>query len=93
MQQRTVLAAAGSGAGSAKPAVEEKKVIKLTFKLKPEGVEKDAKITIDGKPIDGVVAEVPTDTKSYKLEIKATGYRTFEKKMDIAMPELNARTL
>jgi hypothetical protein len=75
--------AAGSGAGSAKPAVEEKKIIKLTFKLKPETAEKDAKITIDGKEITGLVTQIPGDTKSMKIEIKANGFRTFEKKQDI----------
>jgi hypothetical protein len=75
--------AAGSGAGSAKPAVEEKKVLKVTFKLKPESAEKDAKITIDGKEITGLVTEIPVDTKSMKVEIKATGFRTLDKKQDI----------
>jgi hypothetical protein len=76
-------AAAGAGAGSAKPAVEEKKVLKVTFKLKPESAEKDAKITIDGKEITGLVTELPVDTKSMKVEIKATGFRTLDKKQDI----------
>jgi hypothetical protein len=85
------VAAAGSaappaGAGAAKPAVEEKKVMKLTFKLKPEAAEKDAKITIDGKEITGLVAEIPADSKAFKVEIKATGYRTLEKKQEIAVP-------
>jgi len=77
--------AAGAGAGSAKPAVEEKKVIKLTFKLKPESAEKDAKITIDGKDITGLATEIPGDTKSMKVEIKANGFRTLEKKQDIVV--------
>jgi len=77
--------AAGAGVGSAKPAVEEKKVIKLTFKLKPESAEKDAKITIDGKDITGLAAEIPGDTKSMKVEIKANGFRTLEKKQDIVV--------
>lgn len=85
------VAAAGSGApatgsGAAKPAVEEKKIIKLTFKLKPEAAEKDAKITIDGKDIVGLVGEIPGDTKSFKVEIKSNGYRTLEKKQDIVAP-------
>jgi hypothetical protein len=75
--------AAGAGAGSAKPAVEEKKVLKVTFKLKPESAEKDAKITIDGKEITGLITELPVDTKSMKVEIKATGFRTLDKKQDI----------
>ena len=82
------VAAAGTGsaapAGSAKPAaaVEEKKLIKLKISLKPEAAAKDAKVTIDGKPIDGLVADLPADTKSFKLEIKSNGFRSLEKKVD-----------
>jgi hypothetical protein len=76
-------AAPVAGAGSAKPAVEEKKVIKLTFKLKPETAEKDAKITIDGKEITGLVTEIPRDMKSMKIEVKATGFRPLEKKQEL----------
>ena len=84
------VAAAGSGApatgaGAAKPAVEERKIIKLTFKLKPEAAEKDAKITIDGKELVGLTGEIPGDTKSMKIEIKSNGYRTLEKKQDIVV--------
>jgi hypothetical protein len=75
--------AVGSGSGSATPAVEEKKVLKVTFKLKPESAEKDATITVDGKEITGLVTEIPIDTKSMKVEIKASGYRTLDKKQDI----------
>lgn len=79
-----VAVAAGSAApgGSAKPAaVEEKKSIKLKIALKPEAAQKDAKITIDGKPIDGFMAELPHETKSFKLEIKSNGFRSYESKM------------
>lgn len=81
-----VVAAAGSGAtagSAAKPAVEEKKVIKLTFVLKPEAAANDVKITVDGKEIDGLTTELPYDTKSMKVEIKANGYRTLEKTQQI----------
>lgn len=75
--------AAGSGAGSAKPAVEEKKVIKLTFKLKPDSAAKDAKITIDGNDIEGLAGEIAGDAKKFKVEVKASGYRTLEKTFDV----------
>lgn len=78
-------AAPATGSGAAKPAVEEKKIIKLTFKLKPEAAEKDAKITIDGKDIAGLSTEIPGDTKSMKIEIKSNGFRTLEKKQDIVV--------
>ena len=75
----------GSGAGSAAPAVEEKKVIKLTFNIKPETVAKDAKVAIDGKDITGVSGEIAGDAKKFKVEIKASGYRTYEKTMDVVV--------
>lgn len=67
---------------AAKPAVEEKKTIKVKISLKPDAAAQDAKVTIDGKPIEGLIADLPADTKSFKLEIKSNGYRTFEKKVD-----------
>lgn len=91
------VAAAGSGAGSAAPAaagsaapatpaVEEKKLTKITFKLKPEAAAKDAKLTVDGKDVTNMMIELPVDQKSMKVEIQANGYRTFEKKQDISSP-------
>jgi hypothetical protein len=88
----SAVAAAGGSAGAtgsagqgsaAQPTVEDKKVIKVTFKLKPEAAASDATITIDGKDIGGMTTELPHDTKSMKIEIKAKGYRTVEKKMEI----------
>lgn len=77
----------GAGSGSAKPAVEEKKVIKLTFKPKPEAAAEVAKISIDGEEIDGLTTEIPFDTKSIKIEVKASGYKTFTRKQDIVPGE------
>jgi hypothetical protein len=80
----SVVAAAGSGTGSAAPAViEQKKVIKLTFSVKPDAAAKNATITVDGKEINGVVTELPADRKSMKIEIKASGFRTVEKKVEL----------
>ncbi len=73
----------GSAAGSAAPAVEEKKVIKLTFKLKPDSAEKDAKITIDGKALTGLSGELAGDAKKFKVVVKADGFRTLEKSIDV----------
>jgi hypothetical protein len=85
--------AAGSGAGSAKPAAaEEKKIIKVTLVVKPEGAVKDAKIKIDGKEIEGLVADLPADTKSFKVEIRASGYRTYANKFQ-TMPETAAMSV
>lgn len=84
--------AAGSAApaaGSAAPTVAEPKTIKVTFLPKPDAAAKDAKISIDGKEIEGNVAEIPADTKSVKVEVKASGYRTYEKKLDIMGGDMN----
>lgn len=75
--------AGGSAAGSAAPAAEEKKVMKVTFKPKPEAAADDAKISIDGKDIEGLTTEVPLETKSIKVEVTAKGFRTYERKFDI----------
>jgi hypothetical protein len=83
----TAVAAAGSAApaaGSAAPAVVEAKKIKLTVTIKPEGAAKDAKLVIDGAPVDGMTVELPADKKSVKVEVKSTGYRNVDKKIDIA---------
>jgi len=74
--------AAGSGSAApaaAKPAVEEKKTIKVKLVVKPEDATKDIKVKIDGKDIDGLVADMPADVKTFKVEIKANGYHTYEK--------------
>ena len=78
--------AAGSAAppAGAKPAAAvEKKMIKVKIAIKPEAAAKDAKITIDGKPIEGAMAELPPDTKTFKLEIKTNGYHSHEQKMTL----------
>lgn len=80
-------AAAGSGAGSAgsaAPTVVEPKTIKLTVTIKPEAAAKSAKLRIDGKELDGTTVELPADTKSVAIEVKASGYRSIDKKIDLA---------
>lgn len=75
---------AAAAAGSATPTVVEDKTIKLTVTIKPEGAAADAKLIIDGKPVDGMTVELPADKKSVKVEVKSSGYRSVDKKIDIA---------
>jgi hypothetical protein len=89
--------AAGSAAGSAvvaagsaaptvppTPPVTVPKTIKLTVTVKPDGAAKDAKLMIDGQAVEGMIAELPADKKSVKIEIKSSGYRSVDKKVDLA---------
>jgi hypothetical protein len=82
----TATVAAGSGAPAAAPppptVVEEKK-IKVTVTLKPEAAMKDAKLYIDGKVAEGTSFEMPADKKSVKVEVKAPGYRSVEKTINL----------
>jgi hypothetical protein len=76
-----------------KPAA--KKVVgKLIIELKPESVLKIAKITIDGKPLDGPMFELDmTDMKpdpkkneirkAVKVSIRASGYRDLDRVVEI----------
>ncbi len=80
--------AAGSGAGSAKPTVAEPaaKKPKLTVELMPESVAATAKITVDGKPIEGNSIEIDLGKdakKEVKIVVKANGYKTVEQKVDV----------
>ena len=79
--------AAGSAApakGSATPTVVEPKTIKLTLTIKPEDAAEDAKLEIDGKKVDGMIVELPADKKSVRVEVKSRGYRSIDKKIDLA---------
>jgi hypothetical protein len=75
--------AQGSAAVAAAPAAAAK-TFKLTVTIKPEAAAKDAKLWIDGAAVDGMIAEVPADKKSVKVEVKASGYRSVDKKIDLA---------
>ncbi|NVB78862.1 MAG: hypothetical protein HOV81_10740, partial [Kofleriaceae bacterium] len=79
---------AAPAAGSAAPTVVEAKKIKVTFNVKPDAAAKDVKITVDGNEITGAIAEIAPGTKSIKVEAKASGYRTYEKKFDIVGDEM-----
>lgn len=79
--------AAGSAvaaAGSAAPTVVEAKKLKLTVTIKPDAAAKNAKLIIDGAPVEGMTVELPADKTSVKLEVKSSGYRSVDKKIDIA---------
>lgn len=88
-------AAAGSGAGAGSaataaattPAKVEKKV-KLTITVKPEAAASIAKVTVDGAAIEGMSTEIAGDKKQVKVEVKAAGYRSAEKKIDLVGDEL-----
>jgi hypothetical protein len=77
-----------AAAGSAAPTVPADKTTKLSVVIKTEGAAKDAKLMIDGKEVDGLSTEIPTDKKSVKVEVKSNGYRSYEKKLDLTPGEL-----
>ncbi|HEY5921064.1 MAG TPA: hypothetical protein VIV11_05305 [Kofleriaceae bacterium] len=79
--------AAGSAApaaGSAVTAPAAEKKTKLTVTVKPDAAAKDAKLIVDGKEVPGMTIELPADKKSVKVEVKSSGYRSVDKKIDIA---------
>jgi hypothetical protein len=83
----SAVAAAGSAAGSAAvppPAATEPKKLKLTIQVKPEEAAKAAKITVDGTAIEGAMIELAPDTKTVKIEVKASGYHSANKKLDLS---------
>jgi hypothetical protein len=82
--------AAGSAAptATATPAVAEKKMTKLIVVVKTPGAAKDAKLIVDGAPVEGLTTELPVDKKTAKIEVKASGYRSYEKKLDLTPGEL-----
>jgi hypothetical protein len=82
------VAATGSAAAPTTPSVPEKKLMKLTIKIKPDAAAKDAKIMVDGTTIEGVATDVPLDKKTVKVEVKSSGYRSAEKKLDVSEGEM-----
>jgi hypothetical protein len=61
--------------GSAAPA-------QVTIKLDVEPAS--AKVTIDGKPIEGAMIEVDQDDEVHKLSITAKGYQTYEEDLSFS---------
>ena len=90
--------AAGSGAGSAAVAAttpttpttsaKVEKKVKLTVNIKPEAAASIAKVTVDGAVIEGMTTDIPGDKKQVKVEVKAPGYRSAEKKLDLVGDEM-----
>jgi hypothetical protein len=78
--------AAGSAAPT--PVVADAKKTKIVVVIKTEAAAKDAKLIVDGKPVDGLTAEIPTDQKTAKVEVKSSGFRSYEKKLDLTPGEL-----
>ena len=74
-------------APAAVPAPPAPKVAKVIVEIKPEGAAKVAKISVDGQEITGNSTDVPADKKSVKVEVKASGYRSTEQKVDIVEGE------
>jgi hypothetical protein len=69
----------GSGSGSAAPAI---KLAHITFTVTPAGTP--AKITVDGKPVDGEVEiDISAGAKSVEVVAKAAGFRDFKKKITV----------
>ncbi len=83
-------AAAGttSPAGGGKPTVADVAVKKpkLTVELTPASAAATAKITIDGKPLEGSSTEIDLGkaaNKEVKIVVKASGYKTVEQKVEV----------
>lgn len=79
---------AGAGSAAAKPTVAEPaiKKPKLTVEVTPESVGATAKITVDGKAIEGNAVEIDLGKdakKEVKIVVKASGYKTVEQKVEI----------
>lgn len=76
-------AGSGAGSGSAEPAV---KMARLTFVVKPPGAT--AKITVDGKPVEGELEiDVTKGAKELELIVKAPGFRDFKKTISVTEDE------
>lgn len=74
--------------GSATPAAAEVPTTKIVVVIKTEAAAQDAKLIIDGKAVDGLTAEIPSDKKTAKVEVKSSGFRSYEKKLDLTPGEL-----
>lgn len=90
-----VVAATGSGAGSAAGAAvptiaaagsgagSAVAATKLTIEVEPAAAATIAKINVDGKDITGSSIDVTPDKKSVKVSVSATGYHSVDKKIDV----------
>jgi hypothetical protein len=78
----TIAMAGGSGSGSAMAVAP--KLMKVTIKIDPDAAGSAATITIDGKAITGTSADVAPDTKQIHVQVTATGYHSYDAKVDVA---------
>ena len=62
---------------------EKPKTVKLTVTISPPEAAAVARVTIDGKAVDGGSADVEAAGKPIKVEVRSTGYQTYSKKMDV----------
>ena len=69
------------------PTPPKPKVAKVIVEIKPEAAAKVAKITVDGQEITGNSTDVPAEKKSVKVEVKASGYRSTDQKVEIVEGE------
>jgi hypothetical protein len=86
------VAAAGSAATPTTPttpSVPAVKVMKLTVKIKPDAAASAAKLLIDGTEVTGMTTDIPLDKKTVKVQVKADGYRTGEKKIDVSEGDMS----
>ena len=85
--------AAGSGSATvaqaptppppAPPPAQTVKTSKLVFDIKPETAAAIAKITVDGKDVPGTTIDLPIDVKNVKVSVKADGFHSFDKAIDL----------
>jgi hypothetical protein len=80
-------ATANGGAAGGSAAVPELKPGKIVIEISPESVAQKAKITVDGKPITGMIAEVPFEPgvtrKKVRVVIQAPGYDKLDREVDV----------
>ena len=69
-------------------ASSQAQAVKLTVKIKPEAAASIAKISVDGAEIQGMSTDITGDKKQVKVEVKATGYKSAEKKLDLVGDEM-----
>ncbi|HSR98189.1 MAG TPA: hypothetical protein VLM79_14120 [Kofleriaceae bacterium] len=89
-----VAANAGSAAAgsAAEPAA---KPIKLIVEIKPDAAAQNAKVFVDGKPIDGMTADIALDPgttkKLVKVLVKAQGFKDIEQEVEAEGESVNLK--
>jgi len=76
----------GAGSAAAVVVAPVAKKVKVVIEVKPELIAGTAKITVDKADVTGGTMEMElpaTGKKEVKVVVKATGYKTFEQKVDI----------